>query len=99
MIANVAALLLANALFVVAGFGIRRLLGSTHGAGSASGFALTYLVGLASFGVLAQLLLVAGLALNRVEVVALTLALGGAGLVRRRRTSAARTASPPRRGR
>jgi hypothetical protein len=99
MIAKVAALLLANALFVVAGFGIRRLLGSTHGAGTASGFALTYLVGLASFGVLTQLLLVAGLALNRVEVIALTLSLGGVGLVRRRRTSAARTASPSRRGR
>jgi hypothetical protein len=99
MIADVAGLLLANALFLAAGFGIRRLLGSTLGAGSASGLALTYLAGLASFGVLAQLLLVVGLALSRVETVALALTLLGAGLVRQPRTPAARTASPPRRGR
>ncbi|HYZ76892.1 MAG TPA: hypothetical protein VE596_05910 [Gaiellaceae bacterium] len=85
MIADVARLLAANLLFLAAGLGVRRLIGSTHGTRTASGVALTYLVGLASFGVLAQLLLVAGFALNTADVIGLTLLLLGAGLVRRPR--------------
>ena len=87
MIANLLGLLAANALFLAAGFGVRRIVGSTHGARTASGVALTYLVGVASFGVLAQLLLVAGLALTRAEVILLALLLLGAGLLRRPRTA------------
>jgi hypothetical protein len=99
MIADVAKLALANVLFLAAGFGIRRLVGSAHGARSPSGFALTYLVGFASFGVLAQLLLVAGLALTRVQAIALALLLLALGFLRRLPAAVTRIAPPPRAGR
>ena len=71
MIADAGKLVVANALFFAAGVGVRRIVGSTHGGRTPSGFALTYLVGLASFGVLAQLLLVAGLAVSRLQAICL----------------------------
>jgi hypothetical protein len=83
MIADLARLVLANALFLAAGFGVRRLVGSRHGAGTPSGFALMYLAGFASFGVLAQLLLVAGLALTRAQAIALAALLFALGFLRR----------------
>ena len=93
MIDAAAMLLVANALFLVAGIGVRRLLGSTHGSGGPSSVALTYLVGVASFGVLAQLLLVVGLSLTRAEAVAVGLVLFAVGLLRRPRP-APRPTSP-----
>lgn len=84
MIGNAALLFLANALFLRAGLGVRRVLGSQHGWRTPSGIALSYLVGLACFGVLAQLLLVAGLALTRAQAIALALLLAGLGLLRPR---------------
>jgi hypothetical protein len=99
MIADVAKLLVANALFLAAGLGVRRLVGSTHGARTASGVALSYLVGVASFGVLAQLALVAGFTLGRLEVIVLALVLLGTGLLRRPRPTGRRPARPARRGR
>ena len=83
MIADLAKLFLANALFLAAGFGVRRLVGSRHGAGTPGGLALTYLAGFASFGVLSQLLLVVGLALTRVEATALAVLLFALGFLRR----------------
>jgi hypothetical protein len=85
MIADAGQLLAANVLFLAAGIGVRRIVGSTYGSGGPSGVALTYLVGLASFGVLAQLLLVVGLSLTAPEATALALLLFAIGLVRRRR--------------
>ena len=90
MIGHTIGLLVANALFLVAGAGIRRLLGSTHGSG-VSGVGLTYLVGLASFGVVAQALLVAGFSLSRAEATVLCMLLLASGLVRRRRPRPRRT--------
>jgi hypothetical protein len=85
VIGNAGQLLLANALFLGAGIGVRRIVGSTHGSGRLSRLALSYLVGVASFGVLAQLLLVAGLSLTATEATALALGLLALGLVRRPR--------------
>jgi hypothetical protein len=84
MIADAALLFLANALFLGAGLGVRRALGSQHGWRTPSGIALSYLVGVACFGVLAQLLLVAGLSLTRVQAIALAVLLAGLGLLRPR---------------
>ena len=82
MIGDAGRLLVANALFLAAGLGVRRLMGSAHGGRTPSGFALTYLVGLASFGVVAQALLVAGFALTRFEAICVTLVLLGSGFFR-----------------
>jgi hypothetical protein len=92
MIVDAGQLLAANALFLAAGIGVRRLVGSTHGSGVPSRLALTYLVGVASFGVLAQLLLVVGLSLTATEATALALLLLALGLVRRPRPGSRRKA-------
>jgi hypothetical protein len=88
MMADTALLFLANALFLGAGIGVRRVLGSQHGWKTPSGIALSYLVGIACFGVLAQLLLVAGLSLTRAQAIGLALLLFGLGLLRPRLTVA-----------
>ena len=94
MIADAGKLVVANALFFAAGVGVRRIVGSTHGGRTPSGFALTYLVGLASFGVLAQLLLVAGLAVSRLQAICLALVLFSLGFLRRARATGNPVASP-----
>ncbi|HEX6701909.1 MAG TPA: hypothetical protein VF101_14375 [Gaiellaceae bacterium] len=91
MIADVARLLAANALFLVAGVGVRRALARTDWPGLVRGLGLTYLAGLAAFGVVAQLALVAGLSLNLPEACAIAVSLFVAGLLRR----PALTPSPP----
>jgi hypothetical protein len=96
MIGDAARLLLANAMFLLAGIGVLGVDGSRHARRSASRAALAYLAGVAAFGLLAQLLLVAGLALVWWQAVSVSLLVFGAGLLRGR--GAAR-ASPALRGR
>jgi len=69
-------LLLVNALWLFAGFGV------TSAVGRRSGPGVGYLVGVASYGVVAQLLFVLGLSMSRWQVVVLCAVLA-TGLVRR----------------
>lgn len=69
MIADAGGLVILNLLLVAAGAGITGLAGTWRGyRGLAGGLGLDYLVGVAAFGVLAQLLYVLGASLSLVEV-------------------------------
>jgi hypothetical protein len=80
MIADTAGLLAANGLFLLAGLGVLRLARSTYGAGTPWRLALAYVAGIASMGLLAQLLLVLGLPLAAWQVALVSLLLFAAGL-------------------
>jgi hypothetical protein len=75
-------LLLVNALWLAAGIGVTSAAGWWRGRGVAGALGVSYLAGVAAYGVVAQLLLVAGLALGRLEVVAVCLVLAAGVLVR-----------------
>ena len=89
MIGDVAALAVANACLFVAGAGVLRLIGTWARVSELRRcFALAYVAGLASVGVAAPLLLLAGASLETWQVLALCGALGGTGLVRAGRAPA-----------
>jgi hypothetical protein len=85
MIANAAQLLLANACLLAAGVGVTGLCGWWGGArGAMRSLGVSYLAGLASFGVIAQIgyVLGASLALWQVVVICAVLAAGASAAVR-----------------
>lgn len=92
--ANLGGLLLANACFLAAGIGVTSLAGWWRGARSLPGaLGVSYLCGVASFGVSAQLLYVLGASLARwqVVVVCAVFAAGAVrGVVRRGEANASR---------
>ncbi len=75
MIADLGGVLLLNALLLAAGCGITAAAGWWRGAGIRDALGVSYLAGVAGFGVIAQLLYVAGASLSRVQVVAVCLVL------------------------
>ena len=71
MIGDVGLLILVNALFVGAGVGVCAAAGWWHAHGwSALSIGLAHVVGVATYGVLAQALYVLGLPLGRLQIVA-----------------------------
>jgi 4-amino-4-deoxy-L-arabinose transferase-like glycosyltransferase len=79
MIVDAGLLVVANLLFLAAGAGVTALAGWWQGLrGLGGSLGISYLVGVAAFGVVAQVLYVVGASLSRVEVVAVCgiLALG-----------------------
>jgi len=84
MIADAAGLVLVNICFLVAGLGVTAAVGWWSGRPRALTLGLAYLAGVASYGVLAQLLLVLGASLSRGQVVGVCAVLA-AGLALRRR--------------
>ncbi len=71
MSADVGGLLLVNALFLGAGLGVTAAVGWWRGRGALGSLGVSYLCGVAAYGVVAQALLVAGLSLGRVETAAI----------------------------
>jgi hypothetical protein len=69
MTANLAGLLLVNLLWLGAGLGVTGLAGWWTGRDPFHALAISYLAGVAAYGVLAQALFVAGASLSRVELV------------------------------
>jgi hypothetical protein len=84
VISDALLLIAANACFWSAGWGVLRLMRGPRGAGLGGG-AVAYLVGVATVGVLATLLLLAGASLSVLQVVLLCGALCALGFVRDRR--------------
>jgi len=75
----------ANLSFWAAGWGVHRLVAGPERAGRLGGAATAYLVGVATVGVLATLLLLAGASLDVWQVVVLCAVLCGLGFLRDRR--------------
>lgn len=73
-------LVLANACFLAAGLGVTGLAGWWRGRAVLRSLGVSYLCGLASFGVVAQLLYVLGASLARWQVIAICAALAVGGL-------------------
>jgi hypothetical protein len=82
VIADAFGLLLVNGLWLAAGVGVTSAAGWWRGGGVAGALGVSYLAGVAAYGVAAQLLLVAGLALGRLEVVLVCLVLAAGVFVR-----------------
>ncbi|MGH3002126.1 MAG: glycosyltransferase family 39 protein, partial [Gaiellaceae bacterium] len=81
MIADLGGLLLANGCFLAAGAGVAGGAGWWRGPrGLGRSLGVCYLVGLASFGMVAQLLYVLGASLSRLQVIAVCTVLAAAGL-------------------
>lgn len=84
MTADLAGLLVANGLFLVAGAGVTRACGWWRGWGVLRAAGTAYLAGVAAYGLAAQFLLVLGAPLVRWQVVAVCAALAALGFVRTR---------------
>ena len=81
MIADLGGLLLANACFLAAGAGVAGLTGWWHGPrGLVGSLGVCYLAGLASYGIVAQILYVLGASLSRWQVVVVCLVLAAGSL-------------------
>lgn len=87
MIVDALQLGLANLCIWAAGWGVHRLISGSRGR-RLGGAATAYLVGIASVGVLATLLLVAGASLSLWQILVLCAVLAACGFVRDRRISA-----------
>ena len=75
-------LLLVNGLFLVAGAGVTGALGVWRGARALPrNLGMAYLTGVAAYGVVAQLLYVAGASMSRAEVILVCLVLGSGAVV------------------
>lgn len=84
MIADLGGLVIVNALWLAAGAGVTCAAGWWRGRGILGSLGLSYLCGIAAYGVIAQILFVCGVAMNRVEIVILCAVLAAGMLVRRR---------------
>jgi hypothetical protein len=83
MIRDAFGLLLLNALWLAAGLGVTSAAGWWRGRGALGSLGVSYLVGVAAYGVVAQLLLILGLSLGTGEVVAVCAVLAAGVGVRR----------------
>jgi len=83
VIADSLGLALVNALFLAAGLGVTAAAGWWRGRGVLGSLGVSYLAGVALYGVVAQLLYVVGVAMTRLEVIALCLVLAAGTALQR----------------
>lgn len=83
MIGDALMLALVNALWLAAGCGLTAAAGFSRSRGLLGSLGVSYLAGVAAYGVVAQLLLILGLAMTRLEIAAVCALLAGGAALRK----------------